>query len=135
MKRIIGVAVAGVIAFSGVYALAASLNVTSNTLGAGVSTVASCQASAVLVTYPATDIVYQAGAPGPGYVVEGATVTGVLTACYSANAQVTLYGTSGAALASSPVTSTGTSGSFNVTFASPYASANAVINVAVVIGG
>jgi hypothetical protein len=35
MKRIIGAAVAGILAFSGVYALAASLAVSSNTLGAG----------------------------------------------------------------------------------------------------
>jgi hypothetical protein len=135
MKRIIGVVVAGVIAFSGVYALAASLSVSSNSLGAGVATVASCQASAVTVTYPAADIIYQAAVPGPGYVVEGATVTGVLAACNSANAQVTLYGTGGTALASSPVTSTGTTGSFTVAFPSPYAAASAVLSVAVVIGG
>jgi hypothetical protein len=61
-------------------------------------------------------------------------VTGVASTCNSVNAQVTLYGTGGTALASSPVTSTGTTGSFTVAFASP-ASANLVTNVAVVIGG
>ena len=134
MKRILGAIAAGVVAFSGIYALAASLNVSSNTLGAGVATVASCQATAVTVTYPAADLTYQVASPGPGYVVSGATVTGVASTCNSVNAQVTLYGTGGTALASSPVSSTGTTGSFTVAFASP-ASANLVTNVAVVIGG
>jgi hypothetical protein len=50
MKRIIGAAVAGVLAFSGVYALAASLTVSSNTLGAGASVVSSCTANTLTVS-------------------------------------------------------------------------------------
>jgi hypothetical protein len=134
MKRIIGVVVAGVIAFSGVYALAASLSVTSNNLGAGTTTVAACQASAVTVTYPAADIVYAAGAPGPGYTVTGATVTGVASTCNSVPWQVTLYGAGGTSLASATGASTGTTGSFIVAFGSP-ALAASVTNVAVVLGG
>jgi len=134
MKRIIGAVVVGVIAFSGVYALAASLSVTSDSLGAGTTTVASCQASAVTVTYPAANVVYQAGAPGPGYVVNGATVIGVASTCNSVPWQVTLYGAGGTSLASATGASTGTTGSFAVTFGS-VASAALVTNVAVVLGG
>jgi hypothetical protein len=134
MKRIIGAAVVGVIAFSGVYALAASLSVTSDSLGAGTTTVAACQAAAVTVTYPATDITYQVPAPGPGYVVSGATVTGVATTCNSVPWQVTLYGSGGTSLASATGASAGTTGSFVATFGS-VASVAAVTNVAVVLGG
>ena len=47
----LGAIVAGVIAFSGIYALAASLSVSSNSLGAGTSVVASCTADTLTVTY------------------------------------------------------------------------------------
>jgi len=131
MKRVIGAAAAGVVAFSGIYALAASLNVTTNTLGAGTTTVAACQAGAVNVTYPAADITYSATLPG--YNVTGATVTGVTAGCYAVPYQVTLYGAGGVSLASATGT-TASAATFNVTFGSA-ASVAAVTNVAVVLGG
>ena len=39
------------VAFSGIYALAASLNVTSDNLGAGTATVAACQSATLNATY------------------------------------------------------------------------------------
>ena len=51
MKRILGAIAAGVVAFSGIYALAASLSVTSDNLGAGTAAVAACQSATLNATY------------------------------------------------------------------------------------
>ncbi len=71
MKRIIGAAVAGILAFSGIYALAASLNVSSNTLGAGASVVSSCTADTLTVSYGA--LTYSSTIPG--YTLTTVTIT------------------------------------------------------------
>ena len=61
MKRaILAVAIAAIVG-TGVYGLAASLNVSSGTLGAGSATVAACQSATINVTY---DTTYSSSVPG-----------------------------------------------------------------------
>ncbi|MGO8687340.1 MAG: hypothetical protein ACLQT7_09220 [Candidatus Dormibacteria bacterium] len=129
MKRIIGAVAAGAIAFSGIYALAASLSVTSNTLGAGTSVVAACQAAALNATY--TPLSYSATAPG--YTASTVTVTGLTSSCYSLPYRVTLYGSGNTQLGEA----TGNTPSSGSTFAASFAavSAASVSGVAIVIGG
>jgi hypothetical protein len=131
MKRILGAIAAGAVAFSGIYALAASLNVSSNTLGAGTSVVASCQSATLTATYTP-----EAWSTSGGYTVSTVTVTGLASSCYTLPYRVTLYSGS-----SSPYTSlgeaTGTTPGSGNSFAASFSalSANAVTGVAVVIGG
>jgi hypothetical protein len=135
MKRIIGVVVAGVIAFSGVYALAASLNVTSNSLGANKVTVSGCS-DPLVVTYPTADIVANA-TNTTGYAVTGVTVTGLTSGtngCESKAAEVTLFGTTGS-LATGSIASTGTTGTFNITFSPATTDPSLVNGVSVVVSG
>ncbi|MGO8687339.1 MAG: hypothetical protein ACLQT7_09215 [Candidatus Dormibacteria bacterium] len=140
MKRIIGAAAAGVIAFSGIYALAASLSVTSNTLGAGTSVVASCTADTLTVTYGT--LTYSSTVPG--YTVSTVVIkdntspTPSWTTCNSLAYRVTLQGGSNASLEEATGTVSGvantTGSSFTVTFASAE-SASLITGIAVVIGG
>ena len=94
MKRaLIAVGVSGVV-FAGVYGLAASLGVSSGTLGAGSSVVAACQAGTINVTYTAS---YSATAPA-GYRATTVTLNNLDTAasaCGSKSVKVTLTGPSG----------------------------------------
>lgn len=114
MKRIIGAIVAGVVAFSGIYALAATLNLSTNTLGAKQVTVSGCT-DPLLVTYPTADITAST-TNASGYELTGVTVTGLTngaTGCESKAAEVTVYNGT-ASLASGSVASTGTTGSFAI---------------------
>lgn len=117
MKRIIGAIVAGVVAFSGIYALAATLNLSTNTLGAKQVTVSGCT-DPLLVTYPTADITAST-TNASGYELTGVTVTGLTngaSGCESKAAEVTVYNGT-ASLASGTVASTGTTGSFAVAWA------------------
>ena len=60
MKRMAITLIIGVAVFATVYGFAASLGVSSDTLGAGNSAVAACQAGVLSVSYSPT---YNAGAP------------------------------------------------------------------------
>ena len=97
MKRmLIALGIAGVI-FAGVYGLAASLNVSSATLGAGNAAVAACQSGTVDVTYTPT---YSASATA-GYRATTVTLNDLdLTsgACGGKSYKVTLTGASDASL-------------------------------------
>jgi|ERR1017187_8470331 hypothetical protein len=128
MKRVVGAIVAGVVAFSGIYALAASLTVTSNTLGAGTSVVAACQAATLNATY--APIAYSAAVPG--YTVATVTVTGMAATCFTVPYRVTLYGAAGVSLGEA----TGTTPGSGTTFAAAFAavSAGSVTGIAVVLG-
>ncbi|HYA01276.1 MAG TPA: hypothetical protein VEK76_13155 [Candidatus Binatia bacterium] len=141
MKRIIGAIVAGVIAFSGIYALAASLSVTSNNLGAGTSVVASCTADTLKASY---------GTPGyqssvPGYTVTAVTITDTAgtpnwTTCNTQAYRVTLYGSGNASLGEvtgtvSGVTNVANSSFTTGSFTAPGVNANLITGIAVVIGG
>ena len=128
MKRIIGAIAAGVISFSGIYALAASLNVsTPPDLGAYTHTVASCTGTDSLsVSY--AGLAYTAGT---GYTLTGVTVTDTTgnfpAACTGHDWQVTAEETSPGTTQSSPATgNTVTSGtnSFTYTFGAAQAAAN-----------
>jgi len=129
MKRIIGAAAAGVVAFSGIYALAASLSVTTNTLGAGTTAVAACQSATLNVAYGPSYVA------GSGYETTTVTVTNLQSTCYSVPYKVTLYGAAGASLGEVTGT-TPSSGSTITTGAfSPLVSDASVQGVAVVLGG
>jgi hypothetical protein len=139
MKRIIGAAVAGIIAFSGIYALAASLTVSSNTLGAGTSVVASCTADALTVSYGA--LTYTAAVPG--YTLTNVVITDTAgtnwTACKGLTYNVTLAGAGNASLVVStgtvPATIANTPGSSFTPTAFAAESASLITGVSVVIGG
>jgi hypothetical protein len=128
MKRIVGVIVAGVIAFSGVYALAASLTVSSSSLGAGTATVAACQSATLNATY--TPLTYTAGT---GYTAATVTVNNLQSSCYSVPYRVTLYGTGGTSLGEATGTTSATGSTFAAAFTA--VSASSVTGVAVVLGG
>jgi hypothetical protein len=111
MKRLlIALALGGVI-FGGVYGLAASVGVTSQTLGAGNSAVAACQAGTLTASYATT---YDATVPG--YEVTSVTVNGLDTTsgtnCASKAYKITLTGASNASL----VETTGTTPASGTTF-------------------
>ncbi len=128
MKRIVEVIVAGVFAFSGVYALAASLSVSSSSLGAGTAAVAACQSATLNATY--TPLAYTAGT---GYTAATVTVNNLQSSCYSVPYRVTLYGTGGTSLGEATGTTPATGSSFAAAFTA--VSASAVTGVAVVLGG
>jgi len=90
-KKWILAAVIGAVVFSSAYAFAATLGVTSNSLGAGNSAVASCAASvtaAYTIAYDSTI---------PGYRVAGVNINN-LTACSGKTITVDLTGASNVSL-------------------------------------
>ena len=129
MKRVITAVIGGIITFSVVYGLAASLNLTTDSLGSATTTVASCQATALNATYTST---YSATAPG--YTVGTVTITGLAATCYSKAYKVTLSGAASASLGEATGTTPATGTSFSATF-SPTVSAASITGVNVVISG
>jgi hypothetical protein len=129
VKRALFVLAAGLITFGGMFGLAASLNLTSDSLGAGTATVAACQSATMNATYTTT---YSATAPG--YTVGTVTVTGLASTCYSKPYKVTLSGAAGASLGEATGTTPASGTSFAVTF-SPAVSASSVTGVNLVISG
>jgi len=140
MKRIIGATAAGVVVFSGVYALAASLNLTTSNLGAAQSVVAACTSDALQASYSGST---SYSATLPGYQVTAVTIkdtagTPAWTTCNTQSYRVTLYGAGGASLGEvtgtvSGVTNTAGS-SFTTAAFGAAVNANLVTGVAVVIG-
>ena len=134
MKRaMVALAIGGVI-FGAIYGLAASLGVTSDTLGAGSSTVVACQAGALNVSYAPT---YSASATA-GYRATTVTVNGLDTAgtaCGTKAIRVTLTGpgASNASLAEQTGTTPSTGTTMAFTFSS--VSASDVTGVHVTISG
>ncbi|MGA2282697.1 MAG: hypothetical protein ABSH07_03315 [Candidatus Dormibacteria bacterium] len=139
MKRILGAIAAGVVAFSGIYALAASLNVSSNQLGAGTSVVASCTADTLTVTYGTLAYTSGTGYTVSALVIKDNTATPSWTGCNSQAYRVTLYQTGGGSLGEVTGTVSGvanTSGSsFTTATFGTAVNANLITGVAVVIGG
>jgi hypothetical protein len=121
---------AATVVFGGTYGLAASLGLTSDTLGAGTAVVAACQATPLNATYTGTTY----AAAVPGYQETSVTVTGLATTCWSKPYKVTLYGAAGASLGEVTGTTPGSGTTITVT---PFAGvgAAAVTGVAVVISG
>src|SRR5205823_4606551 len=119
----------GVITFGAVYGLAASLNLTSDSLGAGTAVVAACQAGTLNATYTST---YSAGTPG--YTVGTVTVSGLAATCYSKAYKITLSTTANASLGEATGTTPASGTSFSAAFA-PALSATSITGVTVVISG
>ena len=78
VKRLMAALFAAILTFGLVYGLAASLNLTTDSLGAATNTVAACQAGAMNATYTSS---YSTSLPG--YSVGTVTVTGLASTCYS----------------------------------------------------
>jgi hypothetical protein len=128
MKRVLAAIFAGVLTFGAVYGLAASLNLTSDSLGAGTAVVASCQATTLNATYTSA---YSAAAPG--YTVSTVTVTGLAATCYSKAYKVTLSTAANASLGEATGTTPSSGTSFAATFSS--LSAASITGISVVISG
>ena len=128
-RRVLAALLAGLLTFSVVYGLAASLNLTSDGLGAATTTVAACQATALNATYTST---YSATAPG--YTVGTVTVTGLAATCYSKAYKVTLSGAAGASLGEATGTTPASGTSFSASFA-PAVTAASVTAINLVISG
>ncbi|HEY4634782.1 MAG TPA: hypothetical protein VIH00_12775 [Candidatus Limnocylindrales bacterium] len=129
MKRVLMAIAAGVFTFGTVYGLAASLNLTTESLGAADTAVAACQAGALTATYTST---YSATAPG--YTVGTVTVTGLAATCYSKAYRITLTTAGNASLGEATGTTPSSGTSFAATF-SPAVGAAAVTGISVVISG
>lgn len=129
MNRVLAAILVGLLTFGGVYGLAASLNLTTDSLGAAQTTVAACQAGALNATYTTS---YAAGTPG--YTVGTVTVNGLAATCYSKAFKVTLSGAGNASLGEVTGTTPASGTSFAATFA-PAVNAASVTGISVVISG
>src|SRR2546423_14406041 len=85
LKRPLVALLVGVVIFSAIYGLAASLGVSSSSLGAGNSSVAACQGGTLTPSYATS---YDSTIPG--YKVGVVTVSGLASTCYSKSFRVTL---------------------------------------------
>jgi hypothetical protein len=126
-KRFLIPAVAGVVTFGAVTAFAATLSVSSKSLGAGNANVASCNASAQ-VSY---NTAYSASLPG--YKVSTTPVT-TAVGCATMSYKVTLTGTANASLAELTGTLDAT-GAAAPDFSSNNIAASAVTGVSVAVTG
>jgi hypothetical protein len=129
VKRLLIAVLASTIAFGAVYGLAASLNLTTESLGAADTTVAACQAGQLTATYSTS---YSASVPG--YAVGTVTVTGLAATCYSKTYRITLSGSGDTSLGEATGTTPASGTSFAATV-SPAIDAAALTGIAVVISG
>lgn len=129
MKRILVAIVLSLVTFASAYGLAASLNLTTDSLGAAQTTVAACQAAAMNATYTTS---YSSATPG--YTVGTVTVTGLASTCYSKAYKITLSGAANASLGEATGTTPSSGTSFAATF-SPAVNAATVTGISVVITG
>jgi hypothetical protein len=127
MKRYLVPIIAGITVFGAVTAFAATLNVSTQSLGSGNATVASCNATAA-VTYTTAY-----ASTIPGYKVATAPIT-TAVACATKAYKVTLTGAANASLAE--ITgSLDASGNASPDFSASNISAALVTGVSVVISG
>lgn len=129
-KRILIALAVGTAVFTGAYAMAASLSVSSTRLGAGGVVVPSCDTDGVATTYT---VQYNATAPA-GYKINTAEISGVAGACNGGSMQVTLTGASDVSLAEKTQVIS-TSGTYSISFASSNIPAANVTGVHVTIVG
>ena len=127
-RRMVVTAVGAATVFGGVYGLAASLGLTSDSLGAAQTVVAACQAAAMNATYTPA---YTSSVPG--YTVSTVTITGLANTCYNKAYRVTLSGASNTSLGEATGTTPATGTSFSVTFSA--VNAASITGVAVVVSG
>lgn len=134
MKRACVAILIGGVVFGSIYGLAASLGVSSKTLGAGTSSVVACQVGALTAAYATS---YDSTIPG--YKVGIVTVTGLDTTsgtnCASKSFRITLTGTSNASLGEVTGTTPSSGTSFTADFTSSTVSAASVQGVHVTITG
>ncbi len=126
-RKLLVVSAVGVAAFGSVYGLAASLSLTSDSLGAGTTVVAACQGSAFNLTYGTATY-----APS-SYGLTTVTVNGLTNTCFSKPYKITLQGAAGASLGEATGTTPAAGTSFSATF--PTVSAASVQGAAMVISG
>ena len=129
MKRALILAISGVLTFGTVYGFAASLNLTTESLGAANTTVAACQAGALTATYTSS---YSSTVPG--YAVGTVTVTGLASTCYSKAYKITLSGSGNTSLGEATGTTPSTGTTFAATF-TPSINAASITGIGVVISG
>jgi len=133
MKRGLIALLAGLVVFATVYGFAASLSVTSSSLGAGTSVVAGCQSTALTATYA---VAYDSTIPA--YKIGVLTVTGLDTGagkCPSKAFKITLTNSSNTSLGEVTGTTPASGTTFTADFTSANVSAANVTNVHVVISG
>ena len=129
-QRLVVAAIAGIVVFATVFAVAASLSITATSLGAGTATVASCDPDGVATAF---DTAYSAAAGG--YEVSTVHITGIATpACDGLTMKVTLIGAGDASLAEQTVTlATPAANPTNLNFATADVLAASVVKISVVI--
>ena len=129
-QRLLIAAIAGIMVFATVFAVAASLSITATSLGAGTATVAACDPNGVATSF---DTAYSATAGG--YEVTTVHVTGIATpACDGLVMKVTLMGAGDASLAEQTVTlATPVADPTNLNFAAADVLAASVVKISVVI--
>jgi hypothetical protein len=135
MKRILGAIIAGAIVFAGVYALAASLNVSTTNLGAGSASItAACTSDTLQVQYSAFS--YSGGEQVSSVSVVDTATTPSPGTCNGLHYRLDLTGTGGSSLANLTGTVSWASGSTVIGSAplSPAVSASSITGVALVIG-
>lgn len=132
MKRFALALLIGAVVFTATYGLAASLGVSTKTLGTGTSAVAACQSATLTASYATT---YDSTIPA--YKVGVATVSGLTGSpgCYSMPFKVTLTGASNASLAEVTGTTPSSGTSFTADFTSSNISAANVTGIHVLITG
>ena len=90
MKRAIVALLVGGVVFGGVFGLAASLNVSSSSLGSGTTVVAACQSGTLTASYTTG---YDTTAAT--YKVTAVNFSGLTAGCYNKSFRLTLSGSSG----------------------------------------
>ena len=133
MKRFVVALFAGGTIFGGVYGLAASMGVSSETLGAGTAAGAACQSTTLTPSYATA---YDASIPG--YKVGVVTVNGLDTTagkCASKSFKITLVNASNATLGEATGSTPASGTSFTADFTSGGISASGVSGVHVLITG
>ena len=130
MKRTFLALLIGAVVFGSIYGLAASLGVSSKTLGAGNVSVAACQSGTLTASYATA---YDSTIPG--YKVGVTTVTGLQSGCYTMSFKITLVNTSNTSLAEVTGTTPSSGTSFTADFTTNNVAAANVTGVHVVITG
>ena len=128
-RLLIALVLAGIV-FAGVLGLAASLNVSSNTLGAGSASVAACQSGTLTASYATS---YSSTLPG--YQVGVVTVSGLQSGCYTKSFRVLLSNSSNTSLGEVTGTTPSSGTTFTADFTSSNVSAANVANINVTIAG
>lgn len=135
MKRIIAALATGAVVFAGVYGLAASIGVGTDTLGSGSTSVAACQAGPLTTSYATS---YSSTLPG--YQVGVVTVSGLDTTteptnCASKAFKITLVDSGDTALAEVTGTTPASGTTYPADFGPSDVLASSVAGVHVLITG